>query len=70
MTQPIKPKAVVVLKRAIADERRDAKQRVERYEALTKKMKNYQRGAGPAQTSAEFDQWRRDVETYVAIKLL
>ena len=70
MTQPIKLKAVVVLKRAIADERRDAKQRVERYEALTKKTKYYHRGSGPACTSAKIDQARRNVENSVVSKVL
>lgn len=70
MTDPTKSKAIVVLKRAIADERRSARQRVKRYEALTEKMTNYQQGNGPAPTSEEFDQWRADVEARVALKLM
>lgn len=70
MTQPTKSKSIIVLKRAIAEERREAKLRIQRYKALTKKMNHYQQGTGPAPTSAEFDQWREDVETYVALKLV
>ncbi|MEO7953382.1 MAG: hypothetical protein ABIR35_04705 [Polaromonas sp.] len=70
MTQPTQSKAIGVLKRAIAEERREAKQRIQRYKVLTKKMNKYQQGTGPAPTSEDFDQWRADVETYVAIKLV
>ena len=70
MTQPTTSQAIAVLQLAIAEERRQAKQRAQRYKSLTRKMNRYQQGTGPAPTSAEFDQWRAAVETVVALKLV
>lgn len=70
MSQPTPSKSILVLKHAIAEERREAQQRVQRYKALTKKMNKYQQGTGPAPSNEEFDQWRADVETFVALKLV
>ena len=70
MTQPTESASISVLKRAIAEERFQAKKRAQRYKSLTKKMNKYQQGTGPAPTSAEFDQWRVDVESFVALKLV
>ena len=70
MTKKTEPKVLATLKRAIVDERREARVRLVRYKALTKKMKNYQQGIGPAPTLDEFEQWRKDVNDYVAINML
>ncbi|MEO5658454.1 MAG: hypothetical protein ABIQ90_01475 [Polaromonas sp.] len=63
-------KNIAKLKRAIDQENVEALQRIERYEALTAKLLASQQGTGPEPTPEEFDQWRTDVETCIAIKLL
>jgi hypothetical protein len=61
---------IAKLKRAIDQEKMQALQRIERCAALTAKLLASQQGSGPDPTPEEFDQWRADVETCIAIKLL
>ena len=70
MTKKTEPQVLATLKDAIEEERVQTKRHLARYEELTQKMKQYQEGTGPAPTLDEFEQWRKDVDEYVAINLL
>ncbi len=56
------------LKAAATEEADAVRHRLERYEALTKKIVDYQAGKGGAPSVDNFLEWRADVEISLAIR--
>ena len=61
---------IAQLQAAATAEVRKARERLERYEALTQKIVDYQAGNGGAPTVEEFTAWCEDVELAIAIRKL
>ena len=58
------------LRAATAAEKASVAKRAVRYKQLTCKFGAYQGGTGPAPTTAEFEEWKEDVQADVALRKL
>jgi hypothetical protein len=63
-------KIMEMLRAAVKIEQHQELERTRRYEAFMQKMADFQNGAGSAPTTAEFQQWCKDVEHRLALRRL